>query len=258
MSETTFVIVAHPEPRSFTGSWARASLQASEELGHTVLYSDLVTDGFNPVESALCYDTAVNGTDAEPFDPLKAQERAAQSENLPTDVASEMQKILDANRLIIHFPLWWFGPPAILKGWLDRCLVHGALHNVDERFDRGRCQGKQVLFCVSTGASADECAYSGKEADVEMLLWPLAYTFRYLGFTILKPQLAHAVHGYFEGIDETDLQARLTRQLDEHKRLIQQFNDQPLMQFNADSDFDAKGTLNADAPSHSAFIRHKK
>lgn len=257
MSETTLVVVAHPEPRSFNGNWAAASIKACESLGHKVLFSDLVADGFNPVESAACYSESLL-QDIQPFDPLKAQEQAAVKNMLPNDIATEMQKINEADRLIIHFPLWWFGPPAILKGWLDRCLVHGAMHTVDERFDRGRCKGKQVMFCVSTGASAAECSFSGKEGDVEMLLWPVAYTFRYLGFTVLKPQVVFGVHGYFEGAEESALRSRLGGVLDQHEALIEGFDDLPELSFNSDSDFDGAGTLKSGAPSHTGFIRHSK
>ena len=258
MSDTTLVVVAHPEPRSFTGSWAKTSAQVSSELGHIVHYSDLVADGFNPVESALCYSDSSVQKESPPFDPLKAQEQAAQAGNLPEDVAAEMKKIMAADRLIIHFPIWWFGPPAILKGWLDRCLAHGAMHNVDERFDKGRCSGKKVMLCVSTGASTAECSYNGKESDINMLLWPVAYTFRYLGFTVLRPQVVNGVHGYFEGDEETALERRLGDLLEQHKETIRQFDAQPLLKFNADTDFDEAGRLKESATSHSAFIRHAK
>jgi len=39
------------------------------------------------------------------------------------DAASEQQKLLAADALILQFPLWWFGMPAILKGWVDRVFA---------------------------------------------------------------------------------------------------------------------------------------
>jgi len=220
LSVNTLVVIAHPESGSFNGSWAKATIDACKKLGHTVLVSDLVADNFDPVERASQYPTKKHS----PFDPLKAQEQATANGELPADVAIEVEKLRKSDRVIIHFPLWWFGPPAILKGWLDRCLVHGALHTIDERFDNGRCTKKEVLFCVSTGATAHECSYSGKEGDINMLLWPLAYTFRYLGFTVLKPHYAHGVHGYFEGAEKISLENRLKKQIDQHEKMIVQFD----------------------------------
>lgn len=253
MAETTLVVVAHPEPRSFNGSWAQASVNASRELGHTVLFSDLVADGFNPVESAARYRDH-----GDLFDPLKAQEQAAETGTLPQDVAAEMEKIIAADRVIVHFPLWWFGPPAILKGWLDRCLVHGALHTVDSRFDQGHCTDKKVMLCATTGASASECAFSGKEGDINMLLWPVAYTFRYLGFAVAQSQVVHGVHGYFEGAERSALENKLKTVLLQHKSVIERFDSLPLEQFNTDTDFDETGRLRDEAVSYNAFIRHKE
>ncbi|TYC64406.1 NAD(P)H-dependent oxidoreductase [Marinobacter sp. BW6] len=46
---------------------------------------------------------------------------------------------------------------------------------------------------------------------MQMLLWPLAYTFRYLGFDVLRPLIVHGVHGYHKGAAKDDLENRLRR-----------------------------------------------
>jgi NAD(P)H dehydrogenase (quinone) len=43
------------------------------------------------------------------------------------------QKISDCDRLIIIYPVWWNGPPAILKGFFDRVLTPGFAY----RFNKG-------------------------------------------------------------------------------------------------------------------------
>ena len=251
---TTLVILAHPDPRSFNGTWAEATRAASEAAGHEVLWSDLVSMGFDPVERAAHYAA----TDpAASFDPLKAQEAAAASGRLPPDVTSEIDKLRRADRVVFHFPVWWFAPPAILKGWLDRVLAHGETHSVGARFDKGQFRGRKALFCVTTGSSADESAHNGKEGDIRMLLWPMAYTLRYLGFSVVEPKIVHGVHGYHRDARKTALDARLREFLDSHATLIAAFDTLPLMPFNADTDFDADGRLKSDAPSNSRFIRHE-
>ncbi len=248
---TTLIVLAHPSRQSFNGTWAEASAAACAAAGHEVLWSDLSAHRFDAVEGARHFGQYESG----PFDPLKAHEAAAASGTLPADIAAEVAKIWQADQIIFHFPLWWFAPPAVLKGWFDRALVHGDLHTVDERFDTGRCRGKRALFCVSTGASAAECGPGGKEGDVSLLLWPSAYTLRYLGFDIYMPEVVHSVHGYFEGDEDVALQARLQDVLDGQAALLADLPQRGLMRFNADSDFDETGRLKPGVTSHSAFIQ---
>ncbi len=247
---TTLIVLAHPSRQSFNGAWAEASAAACTAAGHEVLWSDLSGHQFDATEGARHFGKDAAG----PFDPLKAQEAAAAASTLPVDVAAEVEKIRQADQIIFHFPLWWFAPPAVLKGWCDRALVHGGLHTVEERFDTGRCRGKRALFCVTTGASAAECGPGGKEGDVNLLLWPSAYTLRYLGFDVYVPEVVSGVHGYFEGAEETALQARLTGVLDGQSVLVAGLDERPLMRFNADSDFDESGRLKPGVESFSAFI----
>ncbi len=249
---TTLIVLAHPDRRSFNGTWAKATESASKALGHEVIWSDLCAMQFDPVEGASHY----SGIDIDaPFDVLRAQEAASAAKMLPADVMREIEKIRQADRIVLHFPLWWFSPPAILKGWCDRVLVHGALHSVDARFDRGLCRGKRALFCVTTGSSAAESAYNGKEGDVRLLLWPLAYTMRYLGMTVLEPKIIHGVHAYHGDQAQHGLEARLTGEIDRHAQTIAAFDTRDIIPFNPDSDFDEGGSLRPDATSYSHFIR---
>ena len=248
---TTLIVLAHPEPRSFNAQWAQASAAASAAQGHDVIWSDLYAMGFDPAERADHYDQP---TDV-PFDPLKAQQAAAAT-TLPAGIAAEADKLRRADRIIFHFPMWWFAPPAMLKGWCDRALTHGALHTTAQRFDTGMLRGKKAMLCVTTGSSADESAHNGKEGDVGLLLWPLAYTLRYVGLTVLKPVCVHGVHGYHRDDRAVALGERLAQTLAQQAGLIASFDTLPRIAFHADADFDAQGRLRADRPSLTLFIRH--
>jgi len=48
----TLIVTAHPHSGSFTGSWAQETERASLATGGRVSRSDLVQDGFDPVEVA--------------------------------------------------------------------------------------------------------------------------------------------------------------------------------------------------------------
>ena len=251
---TTLIVLAHPDARSFNGAWAQASADASRRLGHEVLWSDLGTIGFDPAERAAHYDPEFS---AQRFDPLKAQEAASARDALPADVAAETAKLHRADRVIFHFPIWWFAPPAILKGWFDRVLAHGQEHDTDRRFDLGRYVGRKALFCVTTGSKASESAHNGREGDVQMLVWPAAMTLRYLGFTVLVPEIVHGVHGYHRAASRPAFEDRLRARLDAQFDLIERFDKRARIPFNPDADFDADGRLRSDRPSHSPFIRHR-
>jgi NAD(P)H dehydrogenase (quinone) len=56
------------------------------------------------------------------FDPrLTASERAGYYGNFDkTALEKEIDDLQWAESIILVFPTWWFGPPAILKGWFDR------------------------------------------------------------------------------------------------------------------------------------------
>jgi putative NADPH-quinone reductase len=106
------VLYAHPVETSFDASLHRQTVEALHSRGHEVDDCDLYAEGFDPVlhrEERIAYrDAAVN--------------RAP--------VASYVDRLLAANALILVFPVWNFGFPAILKGFLDRVLLPGVSFEV--------------------------------------------------------------------------------------------------------------------------------
>jgi NAD(P)H dehydrogenase (quinone) len=220
------------------------------QAGGTVPHSDLVHVNFDPVERSEHY------ADQAGPDVLKCQEQASKIGTLPTDIKAEIAKFQAADRIVLHFPICWFDAPTIIKGWCDRVLANGATHSAKERFDTGRHRDKTVLFCVSTGSKESESAPDGKEDDVRMLLWPLAYTFRYLGCDVIQPKVVHGVHRYWKDTEKAETEARLALCLSAHADVIDGFDQLPLMRFNADSDVDEGGRLRANAESVAPFINH--
>lgn len=113
----------------------------------------------------------------------------------PHDVATERDKMLQSDLLIVHFPLWWFGMPAILKGWIDRVFIYGSVYRSQMRFDTGICKGKKMLAFIATGATQDSCSFIGREGDTRLHAWPILYPFRYIGFDVSEPTVFHGVGG---------------------------------------------------------------
>ena len=112
----TLIITAHPSSKGFTHQIALAFQRGR-----------LATAG-NTVEILDLYKTDLK-QDFLTFEDIKAM--------APDPVRQIMQqKILDANEIVFIHPLWWMGPPAILKNWLD--------NNLAARFSYRYIDGKPV------------------------------------------------------------------------------------------------------------------
>ncbi len=114
-------VFAHPERRSLSGSLYDDGVAWLEQSGHRVIQSDLYAMGWNPIVSAADFGEEggqrllVGGASASAY----AEGRLSQ------DIVREQAKIEWADTLVIQFPLWWYGLPAMLKGWFDRVFLKG-------------------------------------------------------------------------------------------------------------------------------------
>jgi putative NADPH-quinone reductase len=108
------VVYAHPCEESFAAAVRDRAVGALEAAGHEVRLLDLYAIGFNPVLSAeerRGYHTPV--TNEEP-------------------VAKHLAALRWCEGLIFVYPTWWYGPPAMLKGWLERVWVPHATFRMPE------------------------------------------------------------------------------------------------------------------------------
>lgn len=99
------VIHCHPVPESFGSAIRDEVLDAAEKAGHALRLRDLYAEGFDPVMGAQerrDYHTA--GLNEAP-------------------VRDHLDDLRWAEGLIFTYPTWWYGQPAMLKGWLDRVWV---------------------------------------------------------------------------------------------------------------------------------------
>ncbi|WP_046471335.1 NAD(P)H-dependent oxidoreductase [Allosalinactinospora lopnorensis] len=186
-------VFAHPERHSLNGSLMDEGLRALERLGHENRVSDLYAMGWKPVVDADDF----GGTAPEDADRLVVgaeQERAYLEGRLGEDVLAEQEKIRWADALVLHFPMWWFGPPAILKGWFDRVLVQGFAFGIKDargrtrRYGDGGLVGKRALVVTSVGARESGFGPRGVHGHVDEVLFPLLHgTLWYTGVAALPP-----------------------------------------------------------------------
>lgn len=246
------IVVAHPEAESFNAHLSNTSQRVLGAAGWQHTLSDLYAMDFDPREGPRHYGVR---KDAEVFHAQTEQRFSAENETTPADVNLETQRLLDCDLLVVHFPLWWFGMPAILKGWMDRVFVYGKMYRSVMRYDAGICVGKKMIACVTTGASEDSCSYRGREGDTQLHLWPILFAFRYLGFDVLKPEIFHGVGGvaFVEG-HEDGLSA-LDTYSNRWAETLKTLDSIPSVQYNRDTDYDETKRLVSDAPVYSPFIR---
>ncbi len=247
------IVLAHPESQSFNGRLAEISQDKLASAGFEVTYSDLYANNFDPCEGRGHYQHL---SDTERFHAQTEQRFNADNNTTPADVAAERDKLLQSDLLVVHFPLWWFGMPAMLKGWIDRVFVYGSVYKSQMRYDAGICRGKKMLACITTGASADSCAFNGREGDTKLLGWPLVFPFRYIGFDVLEPVIFHGVGGVASMEQHEDGLSDIDRYFRQWGETLADIESRSKIPFNQDTDFDERTRLVEGAPVYSPFIAH--
>lgn len=250
----SLIVLAHPEPMSFNAALARAAQDALQSQGHRVRISDLYAKAFAPDEHGRHY---ARRKDPARFDALTEQRFSSELKALPHEVQSEIDDLLWADLVVLQFPLWWFGMPAILKGWMDRVFVYGKLYTGSRRLHAGVCRGKRAMLSVTAGASADACAHDGQEGDTQLILWPINYSWRYLGFTVLEPVIITGVRGGLTGRDAAAQARYLDVCLRSQRVRFANVDAIPAIPFNTAEDWDERRKLKPHAPVHNPFIRHQ-
>lgn len=107
----SLVVIAHPLSDSLCHTMARASIEALSAAGHDVEVEDLYQAEYSPS--------------------LTVSERQSYY-RLPFDasgVQPQIERLLSAEALVLVFPTWWFGFPAMLKGWFDRVWAPGIAYD---------------------------------------------------------------------------------------------------------------------------------
>ena len=105
-------VYCHPLPGSFHGAIREAALGSLRSAGHEVDLLDLYAENFDPVLRAEAreryHDTTTNSVGVEPY----------------------VARLMNAEALIVQFPTWSFGLPAMAKGFFDRLFMPGVAFDI--------------------------------------------------------------------------------------------------------------------------------
>jgi NAD(P)H dehydrogenase (quinone) len=133
------MIYCHPLEGSFNAAVRDRALAALQSGGHEIDLVDLYREGFDPV--------------------LSSAEREAYLDNTAWVVA-RVQRHVDllksAEGLLFVYPTWYYGPPAMLKGWLERTWLPGVTFTVPAKKGERPGPGLQHirwLCCITTSGS---------------------------------------------------------------------------------------------------------
>jgi NAD(P)H dehydrogenase (quinone) len=164
---------------------ALTAREAMTEQGHRVVISDLHAMDFDPISDRRNFTTTANP------ERLKQQDEEAlpsRTGGYAPDLQAEMDKLDWCDLLIFQFPLWWLGPPAILKGWIDRVFVVGRSYGGGRWFDTGLHRGKRAMCSLTVGGHKTMYEPGGHYAPVEQILYPLHHgLLGFTGFAVLEP-----------------------------------------------------------------------
>lgn len=119
------IIYAHPNPKSFNHAILEQVKKGLREASHDVTLVDLYQEHFDPV---LIFND-------------KQKRR-----NLKNDPEMEYYRELvkKADHFILIYPIWWYGFPAILKGFIDRVFAAGFAYTYEGLVPKGLLTGKSA------------------------------------------------------------------------------------------------------------------
>ena len=191
------IVYAHPEPKSFNAALAGRARAALEEAGHRVTVSDLYGEGFDPVAGRHDFASVAN---PDIFHYQSEQALAVRDKAFAPEIAREQQRVADADFLILQFPLWWGGAPAILKGWFERVLAYGFGYVDGSRYDTGLFRGRHALLSVTTGGTPARFGPDGVYGPIDRVLWQSQrLILQYLGYETEEPYVAYAAPRVSDG-----------------------------------------------------------
>ncbi len=139
------VVYAHPEEHSFVGALHVGICERLRVSGHEVDDLDLYAEHFDPVMSRYTYDHYLDTT----------ANRA--------EVNAYVERLLNAEALVLVYPVWHDGLPAILKGFFDRVFLPGVIFKIDDKYVfRPSLDNIRHLTAVATyGASRNRTSHVG-------------------------------------------------------------------------------------------------
>jgi len=223
-----FIVYAHQEPQSFNAALLNLAKDVLLSQNHEVIVSDLYKMQFNPVSGRHNFSMVKDST----YYKQQVEEiYATETDTFAIDIKAELNKLDWCDMLIFQFPLWWFGMPAIMKGWVDRVFAMGKTYGGGKWYDQGVFQGKKAMLVLTTGGGDTMYSPTGLNGHMDQILFPINHGILYfVGFDVLPHFVAYGV----SRISTEHRQAYL----DKYKQRLLTINETPKISFQSLADYD--------------------
>lgn len=112
------------------------------------------------------------------------------------DVKKEQKDLINAEKIIFQFPLYWWTAPAILKQWMDDVYAYDFAFKYDENgeWQALNLQNKEFQMIVTIGGSEED--YKNMDIKVKDCLSSYSITASSLGMKELKPYFLYGVDSH--------------------------------------------------------------
>lgn len=142
----TYILFAHPDLDSFSGTLAEAYSSAASANGHEVRRQNLFELNFDPI--------------------LRLGLRAVQP--LEVDLITARANLDWCERLVLFYPVWWGSVPALLKGFFDRTLYSEITyrHDVEDPGWRKMLKGRLAHVITTSDAPKSWLRIHNRDSDI--------------------------------------------------------------------------------------------
>lgn len=130
------------------------------------------------------------------------------------DVSAEQAKLRSTDVIVLQYPLWWYGWPALAQKWVEDVFVRGFSHGSTGNALRG----KKLVVSLTTGAP--EASYGKDSVDINALLTPVTATCSLTGMEYVGALCLYGV-SYANRSDEALLADMASRSRDHAARVAE-------------------------------------
>ena len=133
------VLFCHPSQKSFSAALYNSTCTSLEKAGHEIRKINLYKEHFDPKLSLDEWNSYLDET----------------HKNIK-NLKQHVENLLWAEGLIFIFPTWMYGPPALLKGWLERVWLPDVAFEISsgkQNIPKGKLKHIRRFCVVTTSGS---------------------------------------------------------------------------------------------------------